>query len=1107
MIELILTNTLDSTPILDKLKSRVGESKKHILFVPDRFSLSYQKAVLEHLNIKGTFDIEVSSFPRLANKLLQNKKRLLDKQSEIMLLRKVIDEDKDDLLCFGKIGKSVDFANDMYAVISQIRNSNISVERMQSAVDGLPMRIANKTKDIVKIYHDYVQYIQEDYSDGTSKLQALCDLIYDGALNDYEVYISDFTAFSNIEYDIIKAIMLNALHTHICLVDSDGDNSQVFPTDVKKRLFSLANEIGLTMKTTCVQEQLTGDAEIILKGLYSYGKVDGVRDNRTQILACKSVVDEVKTLARTINDLVKRQGVRYRDMAIVCCDFATYTPYIQSVFKDFGIPFYADIKQQLSSQALTKLVATAIRAVGEKYSQSSVIEFAKQVLLVLDYDEVCIFDNYCCKYGIEFTRFLSPFALGEGDDKTVAESVRERIIGLLAPLELGGRFIKDHIKSVREFLQNCSAHEFVENLASWQEQNGFGELSAITLQSENKLNAILDKCESMLGNNIADWEEFYGIIMTAIESVEMSNIPLYSDCVFIGETSENRYANLDYMFVIGALAGKFPPEHSDSGIVSEREYVAWSNMNIDVQPDCRRRNSKERLSTLMLLTRARKQLVISYPAASSSGEELTPSSTVEYLIDLLGVTPSCEQTPDSSWDRQSYINYISSQKNILQEFLSLQSLVSAKAIDASDTLTDVLDILYTLCCKRYGKEYVDFLIGERTDEVQLDAVGGVMFNGSHTSVSQFEKYFKCPFLHFNENVLKLKRKQIAGLEVKDTGILLHAVMEKYFALKDCADKRESEIENIVPKIFIEQVKESKEYAFLLDGKKNALTVQQLVNQAVHVVKKLVQNMQVTKFRPDKLELRFGSNPDASIAGMEIDNGVRKLSFDGVIDRVDRFGDKAIIIDYKSKSSIDFNPSNILYGDRIQLFVYLNALRSSGNITPQGVFYLLMNNKFVKKDKESRRFAYRGYANKDDVFDLDEGFTEYSDFASSVYPVKSKTDKDGEVQINAISELGHVMSGKGFDDTCDYVMKLTSKASAEIEEGYIAKSPLNINGKEEPKACQYCDYKDLCARSKVYVRDVKDVKQEEFENLIADEANKTADNVEHIDGLCLPKEER
>ncbi len=199
MIELILTNTLDSAPILGRLKSRIGKTKKHILFVPDRFSLSYQKAVLEYLDIKGTFDIEVSSFPRLANKLLQNKKRLLDKQAEIMLLRKVIDDNKDCLHCFGRIGKNADFANDMYAAISQIRNSNISIERMQEVADKLPKRIADKTKDIAKIYHDYIKYMQDGYADGTSKLQALCDLIYDGALNDCEVYISDFTSFSDVE--------------------------------------------------------------------------------------------------------------------------------------------------------------------------------------------------------------------------------------------------------------------------------------------------------------------------------------------------------------------------------------------------------------------------------------------------------------------------------------------------------------------------------------------------------------------------------------------------------------------------------------------------------------------------------------------------------------------------------------------------------------------------------------------------------------------------------------------------------------------------------------------------------------------------------------------
>ena len=73
------------------------------------------------MNIKGTFDIEVSSFPRLADKLITDKRRVLDKQSEIMLLRKVIDDNKDGLLRFGKMGKNADFVNDMYAAISQRR--------------------------------------------------------------------------------------------------------------------------------------------------------------------------------------------------------------------------------------------------------------------------------------------------------------------------------------------------------------------------------------------------------------------------------------------------------------------------------------------------------------------------------------------------------------------------------------------------------------------------------------------------------------------------------------------------------------------------------------------------------------------------------------------------------------------------------------------------------------------------------------------------------------------------------------------------------------------------------------------------------------------------
>lgn len=1088
MIELILTNTLDSFPILEKLKNSLGQTKKHLLFVPDRFSLSYQKAVLEYLNIKGSFDIEVTSFVRLANKLLENDKKVLDKQSEVMLLRKVIEENKKNLLCFAKASNSVNFANDMYAAISQIRNSNIPVKKMADIVGELPVRVANKTKDIVRIYRDYVECLQKGYTDGTSKLQALTDKIYEGCLNDCNIYISDFMSFSNVEYEAIKAVMVNSMNTYICLVDGNGENKHIFPEEVKGRILSIAQEVGLKADIRRCDEKLAGDAKIINEELYGYAPSFSIpRDGRTEIVVAKDVAQEVKNVARYINDVVRNKGARYKDIAIVCCDFPAYTPYIKSVFDNFGIPFYADVKQPLKEQALTKLLSAAVQTVLGGFESADMFELAKQILLLFDYDDVCVFENYCLKYGIEYTRFLSPFSIGEEQSREIAEGIRARIVEIVAPLRNVEGDVYRYVESVRKFLKEIDADLLTKTLAQRQQESGFEELSAITLQSLQKINLLLDRCENMLGSNVMTYEEFFRIFMTAVDSVEMSNIPLYVDSVFIGESSQSRYEDIDYMFVLGANAGKFPLEHNDNGIVAEREYVAWSRMGIDVQPDCRRRNTQERLNVLMLLTRARKKLVISYPSASVSGAELMPSNTVNYLCHLLKTEPLPVDEPNDTWERDKYIRYVSSRGNVLQELLSLSRLFSQGGIEATDAFSEATDVLYSIASKKYGKEYVDNLLAGDKEEDSLTKDKDIMFKGNHTSVSQFEKYFKCPFLHFNENVLGLKTREINGLEVKDTGILLHAVLEKYFSLKDCADKSEAEIEKIVPALFLEAVKENADYKFLLEDENQTLMFTQLSGQAVYVVKNLVANMQVTKFRPYKLEAFFGNNSKDGYKGMEIDNGYRKLSFVGVIDRIDKYKDRAIVIDYKSKYSIDFASSNVIYGDRIQLFVYLNALRNNECLTPQGVFYLLMNNRFIKNGEDSgKRFMHKGFVNSDEEFvnDLDKGFESGGSFSSAVYPIKRKVHKES-VSYEA-QKCGQALSSEQFEKACEYVIKLTSKAAKEIEEGYIAKSPLAINPKDDDiKICKYCNYRNVCDRSRLKIRKVKEVSEGEFKEIIGE----------------------
>ena len=101
MLNLILTDTLVSQPITDALASRYGKGGNHLVIVPDRFTLSYERALLRRLGLKGAFDIEVASFSRLADvALAEGHKGALNSLSEVMLLRKVIEDNRSLLKCF-----------------------------------------------------------------------------------------------------------------------------------------------------------------------------------------------------------------------------------------------------------------------------------------------------------------------------------------------------------------------------------------------------------------------------------------------------------------------------------------------------------------------------------------------------------------------------------------------------------------------------------------------------------------------------------------------------------------------------------------------------------------------------------------------------------------------------------------------------------------------------------------------------------------------------------------------------------------------------------------------------------------------------------------------
>ena len=1066
MINIILTPILTSKPILKKIKENFDGKSRHLLIVPDRFTLSYeksaidfignddestQKEVLDYLGLRGSFELEVSSFSKLADRFLKRKAlRLLDKQSEIMLLRKVIEENKDSLVCFGRAIKQASFAEEMYAAISQIRNSGVTVEQLQSLDGKLDSKTQMKTRDIALLYSRYVQALQQGYVDGTSKLQAFANGIEDSELADYHIYLTDFTSLTRVEKDIVQAMMKTAMSFDACLLSSCDANSFIYPQSMQDDFVAMAQRAGQIVNIERYDPCLGGDMGALQRGLFSCEKPTAPsRSGQVRLYVAGDVEQEIKHVARQINSLIRSGEARYKDIAIVCPDFEGYGDEIYKIFQDYGVSYYCDVKTPLITQALPKTLHAAIKAKLSNYGQREVLAYAKSPLTGLDYEDVCIFENYCLEKGVEYGKFLDKWEIECVEDER-AERVRAYLMDSLSKLDIDVKTVAEASVSVNAFLIACDLEKKNQALAQKQSQEGLSVESAVTAQCYDKVKKILDQAVGIMGDTAMDMEKFLSVLFSAIAGAEVSTTPLYVDSVFVGDMTSSRYEDVKYMFVLGANENCFPSQSAGNGIVAERESVAWAKSGVVVEPDVKARNRMQKLNILTTILKAEKRLTISYALKDSLMQPCTCSSTVEYIGELCGV--EIQSVDDwTSVKADDRLQLLSTDSNILQEFIEMVRLTKNNMWGRSDEELDLLDKVYTIACKKHGREYVDGLLtDDRRATSQID-VEGVAWNKGSSSASQFECYFNCPFKHYANYVLKLRRREEAKLEVSDLGTYLHAIAEQYFTDPKCCEYTPEEQKVIVDEIYDKLCQEDKKLTILTSQPTGMSLKNKITSRAWFMIQKLTQKMQYTKFRPYACEKRFGFGEEGDLPAVAIDNGNRVVNIRGIIDRIDTYQDKFFVIDYKSKSHIDFKPKNVLFGDRIQMLIYIMAVATQESFTPAGMFYVLMNDKYVNpKDDAEKRFRYVGYvdASEDNIADLDNRLTQDADVKSDLFDLKRKVSAKG-------SKLsGSILTSKEIETTCGYVKKLIAKAAKEIDDGYAEPKPLK-------DGCRYCDYKNMC----------------------------------------------
>ncbi len=1086
--------------VMAELKRNYNSDRRamHVVLVPDKFSLTMEKEVLESLGLSGSANVQVLSFLRFAGRVMKNKiKNCLTPQGVVMLLAKVIGDVRDKLSVYKNASYTAGFAGEMYASLTSLRNSGITVEALKDSIPRLKSAVLReKVADMAVILEAYLAELAKGYADSTTRLEKLAEYIPTAAnLSRTYFYVTDIYKFTAPEYAVLEALAKTSPSVTVGLPLGGGENKRLFPYNVKAHLEAAFERAGVTVKTERVSGGLSPQAQTIVDNLYSYrGVLPKTADGKIEICFAADEFSECEEVASKIIEAVVVNDYRYKDMAVVVPD-ETYVGPLKAAFDRFDVPYFVDESRVFSSTMPIKYLLSML-----DYSMTQKVDDALEAIKNpmflecgdLTYDDVDLFENAVLPTGAERSNFKKPF---DGADAR-AEEVRKKFVSVVPHFKKTDS-AGNYVSRIEEFL---AADNFFNKIECFCKSMAADAKTVKSLaQTESRLTAVFSEIKNAIGSAEMDFEEFCRIFKSTLESVKISLTPLYLDCVFVGSAADSRFEGVKTMFVIGATASAMPEGVGNPAIISADDEVLLKEAGLVVSPS----KIDDVLSAMFYLTelvvRPTEKLVVSYPK-TLAGVSVQPSTLIDQLCLLFsdlevseprfGALYSKADMSDEDLARE-YAFRFGSRKNAYYSVLSNLSELSVskrerKPFDAAfSLLTD--DEKYTVNRALGGKE-----------EQKLPDGADLFFkdfktNEYVTSVSQLEKYFTCPLQNYFAYGLRLQKRVTDVIENSLTGSFVHEVLEKYFTLfaegkKDVTGISDSEIASLVEEIAVKASRE-KEFAAFTSSDKHKKSFLRLKTDCVKICVALTDLLKGSSYRPYKLEAAFW-NGNVDRFGEEIKNvykpltftvGGRNVALRGKIDRIDVFEDKFYIIDYKSYGkSIKF--SDVFFGTAIQLVAYMTAIAKEEGFKPTGVFYLPVTVGYksaATASTDENRFAANGFFDsaydrvceiENAVYGLKAGKKAKGRFLKTTFSasaVKPSDDGSGrervvleneETGVMEVCEIKTSSSGAVTSDTLDgmgqYVSKLVEGAISEISGGYVQARPLQ-------RACEHCDYKEIC----------------------------------------------
>ena len=1006
-----------SRKLYEELKEKTFSlDRKHYVIVPDSASMENQVELMRTVGDKAGFSVEVKTVKGLANLLLTNFDYMARPEG-IILLTKIIADLRPSLGCFSRSAEFGGFVGEVYDVIQQLKSCRIPPQSLEK--ERLPAGLKNKLKDIRLIYEEYERQLGTKV-DPSSKLDRLTEKIPESeVVKNSEFYFVDFDAVTPQFEEIVKKLIVSAPKVTLCCVYSPLEQHRyLYPNDLFAGGQRIAEELGISAKTELfrfTENEFSLQAEKYLFSPFPCEKPMECGE-RLRLYEAEFPAEETDALARYITEEVRKNNARYADFYVVCPNPKRYERVIADSFAEYGIPYFLDQGQLLTQHAFGKFLTASLTAVKNNFRLDDVSEVVKNYFFAESDARVYAFEDFCRRYRMGFS--FETFGIGKTDEQfPAAEWVREQFVTAFRAFSGEPKATCEaYLNQVREFCRRCDVEQKLERFQQRQEAEGLTEQARMTEQVFEKFSRVLDEIERLLRGSVITYRSFLEVLLGTLGSVKISTVPQKNDQVMISELAKCKSHRLKRLCVLGASAGDFPVVRGNFRLLNDENLESMKQCGLIVAPRIREENAKEKFNTYQLLCEPTESLYLSYSKADGEGKALQVSSVAEELRLIFFQNGDVPQ-----WNVAGEFRAVTKAQAKKVLLGAVRRWTDHETVD----LNDYASLYYATETNPSGYLY-------REGASQIPCGRNLFFPTNSLSVTRMETFYACPFRHYLQHGLKLRRKE-DGLERDETGTLFHRVMELF--LKDMDETESDEVSRSrLDKIFAKVLEEDRLQGFFRDGAERAFLFR-LKKEANSVCLQLKRHIVRSCYKPYAQEMQFRQS---------VPFGAETLRLSGKIDRIDTCGKNALLFDYKTGFA-SFNEQDLYYGKRLQMPTYLAAVEKELGLTVNGFYYVCLKEKYAHKEAASPT-VFLGRTVKDvaclNEIDLD--------FAEGNSWLGIRLTKKGEFYANSKRTLLR----DDFQNYAEYALRLMEQGAKDMSSGYMEASPLEGE-------CEYCPYKKTC----------------------------------------------